>query len=51
MEKNRMQEASMARPAFDAKLKMAMALALQLEQKLIEWGKAMEANKEAVLEA
>lgn len=35
----------MYRPEFDAKLKVALALAAQLEKVLIAWGKAMEAEQ------
>jgi hypothetical protein len=33
------------RAQFIAKVNVALALALQLEQVIINWGKAMEANK------
>jgi hypothetical protein len=47
MEMIRSNQAVLTRPEFDAKLKMAHAIADQLEKVIIGWGKAMEANKEA----
>lgn len=52
MEMIRSNQAASLRPEFDAKLEMAHALADQLGEVIINWGKAMEANKEiAELEA
>jgi len=48
MELIRSNQAALPRPEFDAKLKMAHALADQLTQVMIDWGKAMEANEEVV---
>jgi hypothetical protein len=47
MELIRSNQTASLRPEFDAKLKMVHALADQLTKAMIDWGKAMEAQKEA----